>query len=594
MERALQGLSAAPGNAVGSARVLIVAAALDREPIPHSRRQAEIAAARQALDAAAAEIESIAARLRDSGQDEEAEIVETGTLIAQDPSLQREVLAAVFEEGLPAAAAILDVSEAQAEIVAALDDARLAERADDIRSVGRRAAGLVGAGSDQQHNGAVKGRGEILVASDLGPAEVAELEAAVTGIALAAGGVSAHAAIVARSLGIPMVVGVGNDLLTAAPGGAVVVDGSNGTVFLSPDADRIEAARLELDRRADRRAQAIASRELPSVTRDGHPVRVLANVSGTAELGAALEAGAEGVGLLRTELAFLDAPDWPSEDDHRRELAPVLGLLQGRVATVRVLDFGGDKTPLFLAGVEERGIELLLDHPDPFTAQLRVIVATAGSAELRVLLPMVGTVDQVHLAKDAILRAVDSVSGASRPQIGAMIETAEGVDAAGAIAAEVDFLSIGTNDLTHSILRSDRFSPQASVTHHPRVLRAIATVVHAAQIAGVPIEVCGEAASDPITAPLLIGSGVDEVSVGAARVATVRRWIRALTFAELSGLEVMARGLETPAQVATLVAPVSDRLSLLERADADGEVLEGPISVAALGAEAQRRPAPGA
>ena len=179
MERALQGLSAAPGNAVGSARVLIVAAAVDREPIPHSRRQGESAAARQALDRASAEIEAIAARLRDSGQDEEAEIVETGTLIAQDPSLHREVLAAVFEEGLPAAAAILDVSEAQAELVAALDDARLAERADDIRSVGRRAAGLVGAGSDQQPNGAVNGSGEILVASDLGPAEVAELEAAI-------------------------------------------------------------------------------------------------------------------------------------------------------------------------------------------------------------------------------------------------------------------------------------------------------------------------------------------------------------------------------------------------------------------------------
>ena len=175
-----------------------------------------------------------------------------------------------------------------------------------------------------------------------------------------------------------------------------------------------------------------------------------------------------------------------------------------------------------------------------------------------------------------------------------MIETAEGVDAAGAIAAEVDFLSIGTNDLTHSILRSDRFSPQASVTHHPRVLRAIATVVQAAQTAAVPIEVCGEAASDPITAPLLIGSGVDEVSVGAARVATVRQWIRALSFVELSGLEVMARRLETPAQVETLVAGISDRLSLLERTDADGEVLEGPISVAALGAEAQRRSAPGA
>jgi phosphoenolpyruvate-protein kinase (PTS system EI component) len=594
MERALSGLSAAPGNATGRACVLAAATVLDREPIPRSGRQGEVAVARAALDRAAAEIEAIAARLRESGQDEEAEIVETGALIAQDPLLQREVLAAVFDDGLPAAAAILDVSDAHADSVAALDDPRLAERADDIRSVGRRSAGLVGAGSGSKHNGASNGAGEILVASDLGPAEVAELEAGVAGIALAAGGVSAHAAIMARSLGIPMVVGVGDGLLTVAPGSPLVVDGSSGTVFLSPQPERIEAALLDLDRRAEKRAQAIAARELPSVTVDGHPVRVLANVSGTAELAIALEAGAEGVGLLRTELAFLTAPDWPSEDDHRRLLAPILAQLRGRLATVRVLDFGGDKTPPFLAGVEERGIELLLNHPDPFAAQLRAIVATAAGSELRILLPMVGTVGQVYLAREAMLAAVDAVPGASRPRIGAMIETSQGVDSARAIAAEVDFLSIGTNDLTHSILRADRYTPHAARAHNPRVLRAIATVVQAAQRAGVALEVCGEAASDPISAPLLVGSGVDEISVGAARVGTVRQWVRSLSFAELSELEVTARRLETPTQVETLVADIADQLVLMERADANGEALEGPIGVGALGAEAKRRSTPGA
>ena len=423
---------------------------------------------------------------------------------------------------------------------------------------------------------------------------MAELDSGVTGIALAAGGVSAHAAIVARSLGIPMVVGVGGDLLTAAPGSPVVVDGSAGEVFLSPAPGRIEAAMLALSHRTRRRADAIASRDRPSVTEDGHPVRVLANVSGTVELSSALEAGAEGVGLLRTELAFLAAPEWPSEEDHRRALAPILGELGERVATVRVLDFGGDKTPPFLTGIEQRGIELLLDHPDAFAAQLRAIVASSGSSKLRVLLPMVGTVAQVERARGAIIAAVDAVSGAVLPQIGAMIETSAGVDAVRAIAAEVDFLSIGTNDLTHSILNADRFSPQEARTHNPRVLRAIATVVQAAKLARVPIEVCGEAASDPIGSPLLIGSGVDEISVGAARVGTVRQWIRSVSFAELNDLEVRARRLETPAQVESLVAGVAERLSLLERADADGEVLERPVGVGAAGAQPQRRSAPGA
>jgi phosphoenolpyruvate-protein phosphotransferase len=595
MERALDGLPAAPGTAVGAARVLTNAALVDREPVPHSGRQAEMAAARRALELAAAEIDGIAEGLRESGRDSEAEIVETGAMIAQDPGLHREILAAVFESGAPAAAAILDVSEAQAKLIAGLDDARLAERADDIRAVGRRAAGLVDSDSRLDQNGASSDAGEVLIGADLGPAEVAELEASVTGIALAAGGVSAHAAIVARSLGIPMVVGVGDELLTVARGSPVVVDGSNGTVFVAPDRARIEAAKAEFGRRAERRTEAIAARELPSITTDGHPVRVLANVSGRAELGAALEAGAEGVGLLRTELAFLGAVDWPSEQEHKRALAPILAGLEGRLATVRVLDFGGDKTPPFLAGVEERGIELLLGHPDAFAAQLRAIIATAKEAELRILLPMVGTVDQIHLATRAIRDTVAAVPDARRPQIGAMIETTEGVEAAGAIAAEVDFLSIGTNDLTHSVLRADRFSPQTARAHDPRVLRAIAAVVDAASTRGLPVEVCGEAASDPISAPLLIGSGVDEISVGAARVGTVRQWVRALSFAELSRLAMSSRQMETAAEVEALVSGVSGRLALFdERADADGEALEGPIGVGPLGAEPQRRPAPGA
>jgi phosphoenolpyruvate-protein kinase (PTS system EI component) len=590
VERALDGLAAAPGCAVGGARVLAVAA-VDREPVPQRRRLAEIAAARRALDQAAAEVEAIAATLTRSGRDEEAEIVETAALIARDPYLQRQVTAAVSERGVPAAAAILDVSEAHAELLDELPDERLAARADDVRSVGRRAAGLVGSRSEAGRLASAADAGEILIAADLGPAEVAELEAGVAGIALAAGGVSAHAAIVARSLGIPMVVGVGEDLLSVARGSEVVVDGSDGAVFLSPDPARVEAARLDRDRREGRRAAAIAARDLPAVTEDGRRVSVLANVSGVVELDAALEAGAEGVGLLRTELAFLTATAWPSEEAHRATLGPVLAGLRGRPATVRVLDFGGDKTPPFLAGVEQRGIALLLGHPAALAAQLRGILAVADGAMLRILLPMVETVAQVALARRAIVDAVEAVPGAARPRLGAMIETRAGVGAARAIAAEVDFLSIGTNDLTHSVLDADRFSPQVVRAYNPRVLRAIAVVVDAGRRAAIPVEVCGEAGSDPTSAPLLIGAGVDEISVGAARVGAVRQWVRTLSFAELSRLEVAARRLETVAQVEALLAPISDRLSLLERADANGQILDRPVGVGPAGAEMQGRAA---
>ena len=371
------------------------------------------AAARQALDRAAAEIEAIAARLRDSGQDEEAEIVETGTLIAKDPSLHREVLAAVFEAGLPAAAAILDVSEAQAELVAALDDARLAEtsRRHPQRRAPRRRPGRRGFGPAAQRRSQWQRRDPGRLGSRPGRGR---------------GAGSRHRRDRPRRRG------------------RLGPCGDRGPIAGHPDGRRsraticsrslpearwwwMEAAEPSFSRRTPTGSRLPGSRSAGGPT-DAHrpsPVASFLPSPATAtrfaswqtsreraELSAALEAGAEGVGLLRTELAFLAAPAWPSEEDHRRELAPVLALLQGRVATVRVLDFGADKTPPFLAAVEERGIELLLDHPGPFAAQLRAIVATAGSAELRILLPMVGTLDQVHLAKDAILHALDSVPGA--------------------------------------------------------------------------------------------------------------------------------------------------------------------------------------
>jgi phosphoenolpyruvate-protein kinase (PTS system EI component) len=579
MGHELEGLAASPGSAAGRVRLLGVADATNGGTVAADRRGDEERRARQALETAGDQIVEIAARLRELGRAEEAEIVETGSLLARDPGLQAAVSASVLERGLPAPAAILETAEAQAAVIAKLDDARLAERADDIRSVGRRAAALLG--PEPRGDGDPDGNGsaQILIASDLGPADVAQLESGIAGIALAAGGVSAHAAIVARSLGIPMVVAVGDELLAVGPGDQLVVDGTAGTVVLSPDRGAVEEAMREIAERADRRERSRATRELPAVTPDGHPVRVLANAAGEPEVRAGLDAGAEGVGLLRTELAFLDAKAWPSEEAHRERLAPILGALGGRVATVRVLDFGGDKTPPFLRGTELRGVELLLDHPDALEAQLRAILAVAGGADLRILLPIVESVKQVDLARGALIRALDELPGRPSPSLGAMIETPGGVEAAERIASNVDFLSIGTNDLTHSVLGRDRFSTQVALPHDPRVLRSIAAVVEAGRHAGVPVEVCGEAASSPISAPLLIGAGVDELSVGAARVGAVRAWVRGLRYRELRQFEVIARRLSTSAHVETLLGELPSRLEILERADAGGEAVERQIGV---------------
>jgi phosphoenolpyruvate-protein kinase (PTS system EI component) len=298
---------------------------------------------------------------------------------------------------------------------------------------------------------------------------------------------------------------------------------------------------------------------------------VLVNAATPTEVTAGLSAGAEGAGLIRTELAFLDARGWPSRAEHARMLRPLLARLQGSTATVRVLDFGGDKIPLFLRDDPRRGMELLLAHPGAFRAQLVAIAEVVGGGiarrlaaeptaggpaverppELRVLLPLVRGVRDV-----AMTRAIVESLGAPL-RLGAMIELPEAAAAARAIAAECDFLSVGTNDLTHATLGTDRFAHGGAPAHDPRVLRHIASAAAAAQEAGIPLEVCGEAASDPLTVPLLIGLGADELSVGAARVGTVRAWVRGLDHAGARELAREALAAPDAAAVERLARPLA-------------------------------------
>jgi len=359
-EQLLDGLSASPGLAAGSAVVLDQPAASQAD-VPLANRPAAALLATRALRAAAEELEALGRTLAADGFGADAEIVAAGALMARDPGLEGAVERAVLDDGRPVVAAILAATDAQAALLAALPDELLAARADDVRSVGRRAARLA-QGAPTSINGAAGG---IAVAEDLGPADVADVQGWAQGIALAAGGPTAHAAIVARSLGLPMVTGLGPDALAVTQGATLVLDGDAGCVFVDPPEERRAAARTATATRTAARRAAVEARALPAVTTDGRAVTVLANVASAAEVHASLDAGAEGVGLLRTELLFLDAARWPGEAEHRRALRPVLTPLAGRVATVRVLDFGGDKLPPFLAGDDDgsRGIALLLRHP---------------------------------------------------------------------------------------------------------------------------------------------------------------------------------------------------------------------------------------
>jgi phosphoenolpyruvate-protein kinase (PTS system EI component) len=510
-ERELRGLAASGGVAIGRALVWHDAepATGDGDPLA-------------ALDAVAAELARGADRLRAAGLEDEADILETNKLMVEDPALRLEVERLGAE--LDPAEALRQATAHHAELLAALADPLLAARATDVRQLGVRAVRAL-AGTTLP----APTEGSILITRDLGPADVADLrleEGLVLGIALAEGAATSHAAIMARAFAVPMTVGLGEDLLSIAAGETVIVEGDDGAVVVDPSTTRLLDAENELRLRRRLREERVAARGLPAVTRDGRVVSLLSNASTAAEANAGLEAGAEGVGLLRTELAFLEASAWPTEDEHFAALAPALAPLRGLVATVRTLDFGADKIPPFLAGITDRGLTLMLSHPAELEKQLRAIVRAAEETQLRVLLPLVESAEQVRTVRTLV--ADPDVS------VGAMIETPEAAGRAAEIAAEADFLSIGTNDLVQYTLGLDRERPVASAATaaEPIVLRLIAQVVDAAHAAGKTVEVCGEAAGETAVAALLIGLGVDELSVAPARLDELREAVRLLSFVE--------------------------------------------------------------
>jgi phosphoenolpyruvate-protein kinase (PTS system EI component) len=387
--RVFRGVPASGGIAEGTAVLL---RALDRpEPAREPLDPVRVALrAEDALDQVGNELGQLAQRLRSQGHDAEAEIVDVGGLIAADPVLRADLREAVAGGQAPADA-VIEVAERHAESMEALDQPTLRERAADIRQVGRRAAAILsGAGATAGAVGADRNGPLVLVAEELGPADVAGLlGGAFAGAAAVKGGPNSHAAIVARTLQLPLVLGLPPEAALIESGTRVVVDGDAGTFVADPSTLEREEARKWMASVAERRSALASERDLPAVTTDGVSVQLLCNVASTDEVRAGLEAGAEGVGLLRTELPFLEATEWPDEEAHYDMLRPILEPLDGREAVVRVLDFGGDKVPSFLAPHvrgPSRGLPSLLTAPDALGAQIRAALRAGRDTGARLLI----------------------------------------------------------------------------------------------------------------------------------------------------------------------------------------------------------------
>jgi phosphoenolpyruvate-protein kinase (PTS system EI component) len=495
----------------------------DETPGPADGAAAEATAdeVRVAFAAVAHDRAMLARDLRSLGRDRDAGIVDIGALIAADSALVGPVLDAV-RGGADVIVAVQEAAAAQAALLAALPDPDLAQRAGDVRQI---ASAVV----DYLSGNSVPAPPEgsfILIRREVDPADLIRLaEAGLAGAVSVGGGASSHAAIVARGLGLPMLAGADPRVLAAAAGSRAILDAEPGAGELTVDPPGTELAAAQARSAAARNRSRSASVTGPVRTADGEQVTLLCNVASAAETRLGLSGGAVGVGLLRTEIPFTGAAGWPEEADHLAELTLVLGLLAGKPAVVRLLDFSGDKIPPFLSG-RVPGLAGLLGEPGALRAQLRAILLAGRDTQLAVLVPMVSSLHEVDRVRTALAQAAAEV-GTRLPDLGIMVEIAATAAAAEKFAPEVDFFSIGTNDLTSEVLGLDRAGPgsQPALAADPRVLTLIESVVQAANQTGIKVSVCGDAAADPSVLPLLIGLGVRTVSVGAARVPQVAQWI---------------------------------------------------------------------
>ncbi|MBE2170981.1 phosphoenolpyruvate--protein phosphotransferase [Acinetobacter oleivorans] len=459
---------------------------------------------------------------------------------------------------LSAPAAWHEHIEAAAKEQAALPDRLLAERATDLRDIGDRVlAQLCGEVIIEEPK-----EPYILIMYDVGPSDVARLNKdRVAGILTAVGGASAHSAIVARALGIPAIVGAGEQVLEIEQKSSLLINGDTGTFVLNPNTQQIEQAKQEQELQQKIREEAERHSQEPAITVDQHQIEVAANLGKVQATAHAVECGAEAIGLLRTELVFMAHSSAPNETTQEADYRVVLDALAGRPLVVRTLDVGGDKPLPYLPIAEEenpflglRGIRLTLRQPELLRQQLIALLKASDDRPLRIMFPMIGRVEEWRAAK-AILDEVKAAHPCADLQVGIMIEVPSAALLAPILAQEVDFFSIGTNDLTQYTLAIDRGHPILSAEAdglHPSILQLIDHTVKAAHKHGKWVGICGELAADPKAVPILMGLGVDELSMSPNSIPLVKAQIRTLNYSQAQALAKRALECESATAVRQL------------------------------------------
>ena len=570
----MTGLGVSPGLALGNAHVSDLAAlsvpeysvAADQISDELDRFDSAVGLSRHQL----LKLKEKSAALHGAAAEEVGYLLDAHLAMLTHSRLLRGVVARIRGQSINAEAAVRIEIEAIAESFAMMGDAYLAARIDDIRVVGSR---LIRNLTKTPFTAIGKlPIGTVLLADELTPADTALLDPTrVAGFATALGGAEGHTAIMARSLGIPAVLGCVGLLQGVGQGDVVLINGSAGTVTINPSPATLaqyEAGRIVALRE---KRQLDLLRQLPSVTRDGITIELQANLELPRELAQAAEVDAAGIGLVRTEFLFMNRETPPSEDEQVEALLLLVRGMAGRPVTIRTLDIGGDKLAYSLRGITAdspnpalglRAIRLSLKYRPLLETQLAAILRAGVEGPVRILLPMISSLSEVRETRAVLLATAERLRAAGvriadpLPPLGIMIEVPGAALAADAFAAECDFFALGTNDLTQYTLAIDRGDDQVAHLYnsvHPAVLRLIQFATEAAVRAGIPISVCGEIAGDPRFTPLLLGLGIRTLSMAPASLPRVKQRLRTLSMAEAVRLAGQVMGQSDERKIAALL-----------------------------------------
>ncbi|WP_206881417.1 phosphoenolpyruvate--protein phosphotransferase [Alicyclobacillus mali (ex Roth et al. 2021)] len=561
-----RGVAASDGVAVAKAW-LIAPSEPSVERVEIADPQAEWARVERAIAAAKEELAALRQTALDKLGEAEAQLFVAHAQMLDDPELTGQIRQAIEAERVNAEWAVKSVIDTLVGLFDALDDEYMRQRAADVRDVGGRL--LRHLQGDGGASLADLAEPVVLVARDLAPSDTVQLDPAfVRAFVTDIGGRTSHTAIMARSLGIPAVVGLGDITAHVASGQVLAVDGSEGLVVVEPNEEELKRFSAQVERQQWERSRLAALRDAESVTPDGRRVEIAGNIGTPAEVAQVLAQGGEGIGLFRSEFLYMNRETAPTEEEQFAAYKEVAEAMALRPVIVRTLDVGGDKGIPYLGLPHEdnpflgyRAIRVCLDQRELFAAQLRAILRASHYGKLRVMFPMIATVEEVRAAKRELEAAKQALREEGVPfdediEVGIMIEIPAAAVVADRLAREVDFFSIGTNDLIQYTLACDRLNERISHLYqplNPSVLRLVKMVIDGAHAEGKWVGMCGELAGDPRATAILLGLGLDEFSMSAGSILKVRDVVRNTRYEDAKALAARALEADTESDVLKLL-----------------------------------------